>query len=165
MELERGFEDDAREALLDDVESKLIGSGDNVTHQLVQAVHENFREYGREHDYDVEPILDSLQPPEVTRSRDGIAVRLEWDHVAAHYMEMGTSDHTIQGQPVLSFVWERRHDPPEWVQEEFDREGDGWRVFLAEVEVSGLPEGRMVRDALRYIELVVTGRTASGVGS
>jgi hypothetical protein len=68
----------------------------------------------------------------------------------AYLFETGTADHEIEATnaDVLSFVWERRHDPPQWVRDEYEREGDGWRVFLPEVEVTGLPEGRFIRDSL-----------------
>jgi hypothetical protein len=45
-------------------------------------------------------------------------------------------------------VWE---DPPQWVREEFEPEGDGWRVFLPETTPSGLPEARFIRDTLNWL--------------
>jgi hypothetical protein len=87
----------------------------------------------------------------VTRTEDSIEATVGWSHEAFPYFEFGTSDHTIEGDPILSFVWEERHDPPEWVREEFDAEGDGYRVFLPEVEVAGVRETRAVRDGLNQI--------------
>ncbi len=67
--------------------------------------------------------------------------------------EFGTSDHHVDGDPVLSFVWSGP-DVPQWVRKEFDQARDpsgqfrsGWRVFLPDVDVSGLPESRAIRDA------------------
>lgn len=153
-----GFEDAAREAFVDEIEATLAGQQGSLAFSFVRAAHENLRDYGERFDYDVEPIIDSLGQPEVTRSANGVSVRVGWTHEAAPYMEFGTPRHSVEGQPVLSFVWEERHDPPPWVREEFEPEGDGWRVFLSEVEVEGLPEGRWIRDALRFFELVVRGK-------
>lgn len=153
VELESGFEDALREALLDDIEHEFVGKQNNLVHQFVQKAHDRLREYGREFDYDVEPVIESLGQPEVDRGRGYITIRIGWDHPAAPYFQLGTSEHTIQGDPVLSFVWE---DPPTWVRHEFDREGDGFRVFLPEVEVAGLPESRFVRDALNWLRRHVT---------
>jgi len=68
--------------------------------------------------------------------------------------EWGTSDHTVSGSKVLSWVWSGP-DVPQWVREEFDQARDesgqfrsGWRVFFDSVDVSGLPEARAIRDAL-----------------
>jgi hypothetical protein len=146
--LNSGFEDDLREALLDDVERELVGKQDNLVFQFVDRAHEVLEEYGQRHDYDVEPVIESLGQPEVDRGEGYITVRIGWSHEAAPYFQMGTSDHEIQGNPVLSFIWE---SPPTWVRHEFDREGDGFRVFLPEVDVSGLPESRFVRSALDWL--------------
>lgn len=165
MELETAFEGKAQNALLDDVEFKLGGRRGNLGHEFVQAAHDNLREYGQEYDYDVEPIIESLGTPELTRGADHVTLTVQWDHVFATFAQTGTTAHTIRGNPILSFVWEKRHDPPDWVKEQFEREGDGWRVFLSEVTVDGVPEGRWITDALRFLELLVTGRVRGGVGS
>lgn len=146
--LEPGFEGKLREALLDDVERKLVGEQDNLVAQVVSAVHGRLDRYAREFDYNVEPIKESLRVESVDRSGNGITVRFGWTHEGMPYLEFGTSEHTIEGDPVLSFIWEERHDPPEWVAEEFEAEGDGYRVFLPEVEVAGVKETRAIRDAL-----------------
>lgn len=167
--LEAGFEDKLVEAVMDDVESKVIDEPGNLTHRFLQTVHENLREYGRRYDYNVEPVIDSLGLPEVRRTDNELVIRVGWDHPAAPYFEFGTSRHTIQGKPVLSFVWE---NPPDWVTTEFEQERgsggrfeSGYRVFLPEVEVEGLPEGRFIRDALRWLELQLSGRIAAGPGA
>jgi hypothetical protein len=150
MQLDRGFEDSLREALLDDVESTLVGGRDNVVFQATQRVRGRLERYAREEDYDVQPILDSFTGVEVTRTDNSITVRWGYDHPAIEFFEFGTSDHTIEGDPVLSFVWSD-DDAPAWVAEEFEEEGDGYRVFLPEVDVAGVAETRAIRDALNWL--------------
>lgn len=151
MHLDSSFEADLREAVLDDIEATLVGRQGNLVHRFVQRVHATLRAYGERHDYDAEPLIESLGQPQVSRGPRGVVVRVGWDHEAFPYFEYGTSEHTIEGDPVLSFVWEDRHDPPPWVAREFEREGDGFRVFLPEVEVAGLPESRAIRDAMHWL--------------
>lgn len=145
------FEDELARSLLDQAEHELVGKQDNLVHQAIQFVRGRLERYGREHDYRVQPVLDSLEPVEVDRSDRSVTVRFGWSHEAFGYLEFGTSAHTIEGNPVLSFVWEQRHDPPEWVAEEFEKEGDGYRVFLPEVEVAGVRETRALRDAIHMV--------------
>lgn len=165
--LEQSFETKLRAALVDDAYQQAIGGRDNFAGQFVRAAHENLREYGARFGYDVEPIISALGQPQVRRRTNGVSVTVGWDHEAAVYMEFGTPRHRVEGRPILSFVWE---DPPMWVREEFDQARvsrgspaggqfrEGWRVFLPEVEVEGLPEGRWIRDALRFLELQLSGR-------
>jgi len=148
--LQSDFEDKLREAVLDEAERKLIGERNNAVFQAIQAAHERLRQYAVEFDYDVEPIIDSLAGPEVERSGDSLTIRWGWDHGAAVYLEFGTSEHTVEGNPLLSFVWDA-DDAPEWVAREFEREGDGYRVFLPQVEVAGVRETRFVRDSLNAL--------------
>lgn len=161
MRLDNSFEDKLQEALLEELEQKLIGESGNLIHQFVQQAHDVLREYGNTHDYDVEPIIESLGQPQVERSDNSITITIGWDHPAAPHFEFGTSDHTVEGDPVLSFVWS---DPPSWVRKEFNqaRGGggqfeSGWRVFFAEVDVQGLPESRFVRRALDWLRREVGG--------
>jgi len=156
MQLEAGFEDSLQEALLDDVEHQLVGERDNLVAQAVSFVHGRLDRYGREFDYRVEPIKQSLRVEAVERSGGSITVRFGWTHEAIVYLEFGTSEHTIEGDPVLSFVWEERHNPPDWVAEEFEQEGDGYRVFLPEVTVAGVKETRAIRDAMHYLRRQMT---------
>jgi hypothetical protein len=149
--LESGFEGKLQEALFDDVERRLVGERDNLVAQAISFVHGRLDRYAREFDYRVEPIKESLVVEGVQRSGGSITVRFGWTHEAMPYLEFGTSEHTIGGDPVLSFIWEERHDPPDWVAEEFEAEGDGYRVFLPEVEVAGVRETRAVRDALNML--------------
>jgi hypothetical protein len=150
MRLGRDFEDDLREALLDDAERRLVGERDNLVFQATQRVRGRLERYEREEDYSVQPILDSFTGVDVTRTDDAISVRWGYEHPAVLYFEHGTSDHTIEGDPILSFVWDRE-EAPDWVAEEFEAEGDGYRVFFPEVEVSGVKETRAIRDALNWL--------------
>lgn len=146
--------EDSREALLDSMERSLVGARGNLVFQAIEQAHDQLEQYGSSNDYDTEPIIDSLSGVEADRGDDRIDVSWSWTHEAAHYHEFGTSDHHIDGDPVLSFVWD---DPPGWVREEFDRSRSsggqfqsGWRVFLPGVDVDGLPESRFVRDSLNW---------------
>jgi len=152
MRLDADFEDGVAEAILDDVERQLVGEADNVIFEAVQRVHDRLRAYGDTFDYHVEPIIDSFAGVAVDRDDRTLTIRIGWEHEAFPYLEYGTQAHTIEGNPVLSFVWEERHDPPPWVQEEYDREGDGYRVFLPEVTVAGVKETRAIRDTLAWLE-------------
>lgn len=154
MELSRTFEADARTAVLDAAETRLVGERNNLIFQAVQRVHDRLRAYGREFDYDVEPVIDSFGGVEVDRSPGQLRIRFGWEHPAIKYFEFGTSEHTIQGDPVLSFVW-AADEAPEWVAREFEAEGDGYRVFLPEVEVAGIKESRAVRDAVNWLRTEV----------
>lgn len=145
------WEDAAAEAALDQAAAEYLGGGGFIM-TAIAAAHERLREYGRELDYRVEPIIDSLVGPEVVEQSDRhFRIRFGWDHKAAPYLEWGTSDHTIEGNPVLSFIWEDRHDPPDWVAKEYEREGGGYRVFLPEVEVAGVSETRFMRHCLDWL--------------
>jgi len=148
--LESDFEDKLAESLLDAAESELSGRRGNITFQFVERVHDRLRRYGERLDYHVEPIIDSFEVVGTERTDRRVSVILRWNHEASVYLEYGTTAHQIKGNPVLSFIWEERHDPPEWVQREYEPEGDGYRVFLPEVEVAGIEKIRQVRTALRW---------------
>ena len=82
-------------------------------------------------------------------------VRWGWSHEAAEFFEYGTSAHTIDGDPVLSFVWE---DPPAEIREQFSQARDaqgrftgGVRVFFSSVHVSGIEETRYARHGLEWL--------------
>lgn len=154
MQLDSDFEADLQAALLDDVERR---ARQKLAPQVQQRAHELLREYGQRHDYDVESLIAAGET-EVIRRSDAVELRWGWPEPAI-YFEFGTADHVVQAQgaEALSFVWDRDDNPPQWVREEFEREGDGWRVFLPEVEVDGLPEARYIRDALNYARRVIAG--------
>jgi hypothetical protein len=158
MELEAGFEQKLEEAMMDEVEQQLVGEEANLIYEFVELVHARLRSYGERHGYDVESTIDSLGQPQVDRSGGQITVTIGWESPQMGRWEFGTSDHTIRGDP-LSFVW---HDPPQWIREEFDqarggggRFASGYRVFLQEVDVSGLEESRAVRDGMNALRRVI----------
>ncbi|MEF8825437.1 MAG: hypothetical protein V5A34_05600 [Halapricum sp.] len=151
--LASSFEADLRDAVLDDVEQ---AARNTLAEQFAVRAGGRLLEYGRTHDYNVEPIIEAAES-DVERRGDMVVVRWGWPKPAI-WFEYGTSDHTITptDADVLSFVWE---DPPQWVREEFDRARDasgrfssGWRVFFPSVDVDGLPESRFIRDTLRWLE-------------
>ncbi|MFB6237520.1 MAG: hypothetical protein ABEH81_04030 [Halopenitus sp.] len=148
--LDSDFEDAAREAFLDEVEHELVGKRNNLVFQAIQQSHEVLREAANRFDYHVEPVIESLGEVEVTRTRNSIEARWGWNHEASVFFEFGTSTHTVDGDPILSFVWEASR-APRWVAREFDREGDGYRVFFPETEPTGMRELRFVRDATHWL--------------
>jgi len=142
MTLSSDFESELREATLDSV-------GDaEIDDRLRGRIRDLLTDYQTRHDYNLDAVVDAVRV-ETDRSGNTVTYTAHLPH-PSFLFEMGTSDHVITptDAEVLSFVWERRHDPPQWVREQYEREGDGWRVFLPKVEVSGLPEGRFVRGAL-----------------
>ncbi|WP_436344501.1 hypothetical protein [Natronorubrum sp. FCH18a] len=146
MELESSFEDDLREAVLDDVEKK---ARDEIAPEVQAKAHEILENYGQRHEYNVSTIIEA-GVTRVERRKGRVIVRWGWPEPAIYFERGTTHSKPISGNPILSFVWERRHDPPQWVRDEFDREGNGWRVFLPQTQPSGLPEARFIRDALNY---------------
>ena len=153
--LANSFENDLREALLDDVEHETVGRQGNLVHRAIQQSREALEDFADQ--YNVGPIFDSLEGPDVTRTGNRITVRWSFEHPAAGYFEFGTADnYTIEGNPVLSFVWE---DPPQWVRQEFDQARDpggrfatGWRVFFHTVDSGdGIAETRFTRWGLRWL--------------
>lgn len=159
MKLEADFEQKAREALLDDVQTTLVGEQANLIYEFVELVHTNLRAYGQRHGYDVESTIDSLGQPEVDRSTNTISVTIGWESEQMGRWEFGVSPHTIDGDPLLSFVWE---NPPQWVRQEFDQArtgggqfASGWRVFFQSVDHPGIPESRAIRDAMNGLRRVI----------
>ncbi|WP_256394114.1 hypothetical protein [Natronoarchaeum rubrum] len=141
------------EPALDDAERRLVGESRPLVYQAMRISHGTLRSYASRTDYDVEAIVDSFEQPEISRSDTELTVTWAWDHPAAVFMNNGTSDHTIHGDPVLSFIWE---DPPADARERWPEEGDGVRVFTDEVSVSGLPESRFVQAGLNWLRQEVS---------
>jgi hypothetical protein len=156
--LSSSFEEDLRDAMLAEAERELVGKQASLVYELVELVHTQLRAYGQRHGYDVESTIESLGQPTVDRSAGTVTVSIGWQSKQMARWEFGTSDHTVRGDP-LSFIW---YDPPQWVREEFDQARDtggrfasGWRVFLSETDVDGLPESRAIRDSLRAFRQVI----------
>ncbi|WP_277540224.1 hypothetical protein [Haloarcula laminariae] len=138
--------DAARQALLDGVESTMVGSRGNLVSQAVQQAHGRLERYaGRVDDYNVGPLIESFEGVDATRDRTSIHAEWSWSHEAFRYLEFGTSDHTIEGDPVLAFEFDAGEHP--YLDEMFP---DG-TAFLPEVSVSGLPESRAVRSSLNWL--------------
>jgi len=134
------------EAAEEEAYRELVGERNNLVFQAIQESHDRLRAAGDANDYDVEPIIESLELVEADES--GGEIRWGWSHPAAEYFEFGTSPHTIDGDPVLSFVWD---DPPADIAAQFESEGDGVRVFFSSVDVAGIVETRFVRAGVEYL--------------
>jgi len=153
--LDSSFEADLREAIMNDVETRL----EDLVENFVEVVHANLRAYGQRHGYNVKPAIDSVSDVQVDRSDGEISVRVGWADEQMSRWEFGVSPHEIDGDPLLSFVWS---DPPAWVKEEFDQARgsggqfeSGWRVFFESVDHPGLPEARAIRDAMNGLRRVL----------
>jgi hypothetical protein len=157
LELGGDFEAKAREAMLDSAEATLASAGEDAVAQAEAAL----RDFADQ--YDVGPLIDALEGPTVTRDGDSVTVRWRCTHPAAGYFEFGTPDnYQIDGDPILSFVWT---DPPQWVREEFDPEGDGYRVFFESVDSGeGIAETRFTRWSVRWLRWRLETGTAPNGG-
>jgi len=130
--LESGFEDKLEEALLQEIEQTLA---DEIGPLLIRTARENFQRYASANGYDIDHIWTDVDGPTVARDGDSVEMRVEWPALTALF-EFGVSPHTIEGNPVLHFYWEK-----------IDRE-----ITVQSVEwgsdTGGIPESRAIRDAL-----------------
>ncbi len=133
------------EPALDDAEHKLVGKARPLVFQAVRVSHGTLRSYASRTAYDVESIIDSFAGVDVDRSDTELTVTWRWEHDAAVFFNNGTSDHTIDGDPVLVFRFDRDEYPG--LAEMFP---DG-TAFLPDVEVSGLPQSRFVQAGLEWL--------------
>lgn len=149
--LDSSFERDLRDAVLDELEQH---ARSEIAPAVREHAHELLREYGDRHEYDVQSLIDASET-RVERRGDRVVTRVGWPEPAI-YFERGTVAHTVEATDasVLSFIWE---EPPAWVREAYEPEGDGYRVFLPRVEVDGLPEARFIRDTLNWVNREVAG--------
>lgn len=154
-DLDREFESNAREAFLDDAEAKLYREADNIAFDLLQTANDNLDAYGRSNDYDTEPVQQSGKVTETSRGANSVSATLEWDHEAAGFFEVGTSRHPVEGDP-LAFEFDAQEYPG--LAEMFP----GGTAFLQRVEVSGLPAGRWLRDAITSLRARLQARGPSG---
>ncbi|SIS00352.1 hypothetical protein SAMN05421858_5119 [Haladaptatus litoreus] len=148
--LEPDFKDKLETAVREQAVSELMGPNGPVLKAIEQS-HEKLDAS----DYNTDSVKDSLVEPIVEEKGNRVTITWGWTHEAADYFERGTSFHRIDGDPVLSFVWE---DPPSWVREEFDQArssggqfSSGWRVFFSNVHVSGIDEIRYTRFGLEWL--------------
>lgn len=137
-----------------------LSGRDGLAWGAIQRSHARLRDYADR--YDVEPIIDSLEVP-----RDGAAfrpdageidLRWRWTHPAAEFFEYGTVGHEVNGDPILSFIWE---DAPAEVRAMFphtERKGGDPRVFFRSVEVAGIEETRYAREGIGWLRSELRGR-------
>lgn len=135
-DLEQAFGRKAADALLDDAEARLYGDADNLAFEFLQDANENLRDYGERNEYNYQPVLESGQVTETRRTATSVSARVEWLHEVANMWEVGISPHTINGNPLLHFYWERIG---QWIQ----TESVEWGSITG-----GVPAARFVRDAI-----------------
>ena len=148
MTLDGDFEGKVRDGVLN---TALQQARETWVPAMVAQSHERLRQYGAANDYDVEPVIAALNQPRVTRDGDQIVARWGWSHEAAPFFDAGVSPHTIEGDPILSFVWE---DAPAGVREMFsgtERVDGDPRVFFESVEHPGIPASHFVRRGLDWL--------------
>jgi hypothetical protein len=146
--LDRGFEDDLREAVLDDVIQKLRDDHSRAFKEVAAA---NWRAYASRHDYDIDHVWEDAEGPFVERDGDSVTMRVKWPELTALF-EFGVSPHTIEGDPLLSFVWE---GPPEGTRppdapKHISAQSVNWGSVTG-----GIPESRAIRDALNGLRQVL----------
>jgi len=135
---------------LDEAETELVGDAQPLVYQAMRVSHGTLRSYASRNDYDVGPVIDSFAGVEISRSDTELTVTWRWEHKAAVFFNNGTSDHTIEGDPVLAFRFDGDKYPH--LEEMFP---DG-TAFLPEVDVSGLPESRFVQAGLNWLRQEVS---------
>jgi len=141
----------AGDALLSDVRERLVDEQGNLIFQSIRVAHGTLRSYGQRNDYNVEPITESVEVLDVTERGRSVSVRVGWDHPGARHFQFGVSPHTINGNPILSFIWE---DAPQEVREMFantERVGGDPRVFFQSVDHPGIPASRYVQAAINWL--------------
>lgn len=148
-----GFEDAAREALLEEAESKMP----ELVARMQDIAEDNWRSYASANDYDIEHIWRDVES-EIDRAGDEITATVEWPFSAQ--FEHGVDPHVIEASDaeMLAFEWS------EMAGVEFGETGrtfdevfaDTWPVvFFPKVnwgsESGGIPKARAVRDMLREL--------------
>lgn len=143
MDLARDFEAAVREALTQELVTWL-----RENDRAEQLIREAARDALVQSGYDADSVLESLVGPVIDANPPGMAVRVSWafDHEAAQHLEFGTSEHTIEGDPVLAFEWP---DAPAEVRNMFDATFP--TVFFQEVTVDGVAETRFTRESLQAL--------------
>lgn len=142
--LDSGFEDAAREAVLDSAEETIR---QEVGPRLKATARENFEQYASTNGYDIDHIWQDAEGPFVDRDGDSVTLRIEWPELTALF-EFGVAPHTIDGNPLLSFIWE---GPPEGTRPA----GAPKHVVTQSVNwgsvTGGIPESRAIRNALNTL--------------
>jgi hypothetical protein len=144
------------DALADDLlatmRERLVDERGNLLFQAVRVGHGILRSYGSRNDYAVGPITESVEITDVSATGRELSARVEWSHEAAGYFQWGVPAHTIDGDPILSFIWE---DAPQGVREMFsdtERVGGDPRVFFRSVDHPGIPTSGYVRAASNWLQ-------------
>ncbi|WP_135852612.1 hypothetical protein [Halorussus salinus] len=132
--LDSGFEDALRDAALDDVETTMR---EEVGPMFKQTARQNFEAYASRNDYDIDHIWQDATLS-VDRDDSSVSVRVEWPELTALF-EFGVSPHTIEGDPVLHFYYDRID---QWITTESVEWGS---------ETGGIPESRAIRDAQNWL--------------
>jgi len=98
-----GFEEAAKQALLDEAESQMPAWVDRLT-----AITElNWRQYASRKGYSIEHIWED-RTTSTRRTPNSVQATVRWPFSAL--FEYGVSPHVIEGNPTLAFWWE---SPPE----------------------------------------------------
>ncbi|AFH22022.1 hypothetical protein OSG_eHP14_00210 [environmental Halophage eHP-14] len=148
--------DEAQQALLADLRDELVDQQGNLVFASVRVSHGTLRSYGQRNDYDVEPVTETVEIVTVAESSRSLTIRWEWDHEAAGFFQFGVSPHTIDGDPILSFIWE---DAPQGVKEMFantERVDGDPRVFFQSVNHPGIPASRFVQAGINWLRQEVS---------
>jgi|APHM01.1.fsa_nt_gi hypothetical protein len=145
--LNRGFESDLTDAVLDDAEEQLR---DSLGPEVERLARDRWEDYARRNDYDIEHIWKEADR-EVRREGDTVRLSIEWPGLTALF-EFGVSPHTIEGNPVLAFQWE---GPPEGTRppgapEQVVAQSVNWGSVTG-----GIPESRAIRDTWRELGRVI----------
>lgn len=140
MRLDNDFESDLREAVLDDIEQT---AHEEIGPRLKQHVRQNWEAYASRNGYDIDHIWEDAEGPFIERDDARVTIRLEWPELTALF-EFGVAPHTIEGNPLLHFYYERID---QWIITESVNWGS---------ETGGIPESRAIRDAIDQLRQEVS---------
>jgi len=134
-----GFEDAAKEALLNEAEDQLP----ELTDRLVTIAESNWRRYASRKGYDIDLIWQDVETTTARRSGNTVSQRITWPF--SGLFEFGVSPHVIEGNPYLSFTWPA---PPEGTRpagapKHVKTQSVNWGSVTG-----GIGESRAIRDAL-----------------
>lgn len=140
-----------QDALLSDIREQLVDKQGNLVFQSVRVANGALESYGQRNDYQTDPIRESVEILNTSETQSSFRVRWGWTHEAAKFFNFGVSAHTIDGNPILSFIWE---DAPQEVREMFahtERVDGDPRVFFRSVEHPGIPAARFVQAGINWL--------------
>jgi hypothetical protein len=149
--LDEGLPRPAADALRKEVADTLFRESGNVIFQSIRVGHSVLEEYGQRHDYAVAPITESVALLDTSAAGRRVTARWGWQHDAASFFNFGVSPHTVDGDPLLSFIWE---DAPAGVREMFsdtERVDGDPRVFFRSVDHPGIAESRFVQASMNWL--------------